>query len=126
MTDKILQNVVFPDRYVDIRRWGIGHHEFLDGSGYPHGLKGDEICVETRLLTILDIFEALTAQDRPYKEAKSPDVALDILYKMADEGKLDRNVLDLFKNSDIWKTKLSEKNVNILNFQTALLEVIRE
>jgi len=74
-----------------------GHHEHLDGTGYPRGLKGVQIVPQVRMLTISDIFDALTANDRPYKPAMSVERALDILVReFADRGKVDRDLLDLF------------------------------
>src|SRR5690242_20962756 len=66
-----------------------GHHEKLDGSGYPRGLAGEEIPLQARMMTIDDIYDAITAQDRPYKRPASPFVALDILYDVAREGNHD-------------------------------------
>jgi HD-GYP domain-containing protein (c-di-GMP phosphodiesterase class II) len=74
-----------------------GHHEHLDGTGYPRGLKGPEIIPQVRMLTISDVFDALTANDRPYKPAMSIERALDILVKeFAERGKVDKDLLDLF------------------------------
>lgn len=73
-----------------------GHHEKLDGSGYPRGLAGDQIPLQARMMTISDIYDALTAQDRPYKRAVSPATALDILHEEAGEGKIDKELLDIF------------------------------
>ncbi len=74
-----------------------GHHEHLDGTGYPRGLKGAQIVPQVRMLTISDVFDALTANDRPYKPAMSVDRALDILVReFAERGKVDRDLLDLF------------------------------
>jgi HD-GYP domain-containing protein (c-di-GMP phosphodiesterase class II) len=73
-----------------------GHHEKLDGSGYPRGLTGEQIPLQARMMTIADIYDALTAQDRPYKRAVSPVVALDILHDEARQGKLDHDLLDIF------------------------------
>ena len=64
------------------------HHEFLDGSGYPRKLKGDDIPLEARIITVSDIFDALTSR-RPYKEGWSNDLAFGELCKMAEQGKLD-------------------------------------
>src|SRR5450759_2523292 len=73
-----------------------GHHEKLDGSGYPRGLRGNEIPMQTRMMTISDIYDALTARDRPYKRAVPPAKAIDILKSEAGEGKLDSELLDVF------------------------------
>jgi HD-GYP domain-containing protein (c-di-GMP phosphodiesterase class II) len=73
-----------------------GHHEKLDGTGYPRGLSGDEIPIQARMMTISDIYDALTAQDRPYKRAVPREKALDILKNEAGEGKLDADLVDVF------------------------------
>jgi hypothetical protein len=80
-----------------------GHHEKLDGSGYPRGLTGDQIPLQARMMTISDIYDALTAQDRPYKRAVSPTTALDILHQEANQGKLDQDLLDIFIAKKIYQ-----------------------
>lgn len=78
------------------------HHEKLDGSGYPRGLKQDEIPVQSKIMTISDIYDALTASDRPYKPALPADRALDILGYEAKAGKLDVDLLQVFIESNAW------------------------
>jgi HD-GYP domain-containing protein (c-di-GMP phosphodiesterase class II) len=73
-----------------------GHHEKLDGTGYPRGLSGAQIPIQARMMTISDIYDALTAQDRPYKRAVPTVTALDILNNEAGDGKLDKDLLDVF------------------------------
>src|SRR6267378_1527562 len=73
-----------------------GHHEKLDGTGYPRGLAGDQIPIQARMMTISDIYDALTAQDRPYKRAVPAAKALDILNAEARDGKIDPELLDVF------------------------------
>ncbi|TMC68288.1 MAG: GAF domain-containing protein [Chloroflexi bacterium] len=73
-----------------------GHHEKLDGTGYPRGLSGDQIPIQARMMTISDIYDALTAQDRPYKRAVPAVKALDILKNEAGDGKIDPDLLDVF------------------------------
>jgi len=80
-----------------------GHHEKLDGSGYPRGLTGDQIPLQAKMMTISDIYDALTAQDRPYKRAVPRDVALDILHTEAGDGKLDKDLLDVFIKKRIYQ-----------------------
>lgn len=94
MTEKILGKVWFNKNYEDIPRWAASHHELLDGSGYPRHLKGDELELETRMITVADVYDALTARDRPYKRPVSQEKALGILKEMADEGKLDCRLVD--------------------------------
>jgi HD-GYP domain-containing protein (c-di-GMP phosphodiesterase class II) len=79
-----------------------GHHEKLDGSGYPRRLSGDQIPVQARMMTVCDIYDALTAQDRPYKRAVPVRTALDILHAEAGEGKLDKDLLDVFVAKKIY------------------------
>src|SRR5437868_2625237 len=79
-----------------------GHHEELDGSGYPRRLAGEQIPLQARMMTISDIFDALTAQDRPYKKAVSSQTALDILHEEANQGKLDKDLLDVFVAKKIY------------------------
>ncbi len=79
------------------------HHEKLDGSGYPHGLSGNRIPLQTRMMTICDIYDALTASDRPYKTATSSDIALGYLHNQAKEGKLDAGLVGLFMQKQIYQ-----------------------
>ena len=79
-----------------------GHHEKLDGSGYPRGLTGDQIPLQARMMTIADIYDALTAQDRPYKRAVPTATALDILHEEAGQGKLDADLLDVFITKHVY------------------------
>ncbi|RMF65878.1 MAG: HD family phosphohydrolase, partial [Calditrichaeota bacterium] len=80
----------------NIPKYAAGHHEYLDGSGYPLGLKGEEISLQSRIMCIADIFDALSAADRPYKEAVPVHRALEILQAEARAGKLDPDIVDLF------------------------------
>jgi len=90
--------------------YAYGHHEHLDGTGYPRGLKGTEIAPQVRMLTISDVFDALTANDRPYKAAMSVERALDILNKeFADRGKIDASLLDLFITKKVYEPILAAK-----------------
>ena len=103
----IHNGVVGSDDYLMVRDWASSHHELLNGKGYPEHKSGNVISKEVRLLTILDIYEALTAKDRPYKKPIPPDKALQILHSMADEGSIDENILDLFEKSNAWRAVIS-------------------
>lgn len=81
-----------------------GHHEKLDGSGYPMGLRGAQISVQTRMLTICDIFDALTAGDRPYKKAVPIEQSLDIMAAECRAGKLDSGLFNAFVDAKVWST----------------------
>lgn len=79
------------------------HHEKLDGSGYPFGLVGDAIPIQSRIMTVADIFDALTAGDRPYKRSLGVDKALDILHHEAKTGKVDPVLVDVFVESQAYQ-----------------------
>jgi hypothetical protein len=80
-----------------------GHHERLNGAGYPRQVQGEAIPVQTRMMTIADVFDALTATDRPYKRAVPWDRALDILADEAKEGMLDGHLLQTFIEARIFE-----------------------
>ena len=96
-TDRILSKISFQDDFKLVRRFAAAHHEYLDGSGYPNGLTAKDLPLEVRIMTIADIYDSLTADDRPYKKAVPIDKALSILSSMADEGKLDKELVAKFK-----------------------------
>ncbi len=95
MTEKILDKVYFSRSYEDVPKWAAQHHEFLDGSGYPRGLTARNLDIESRILTVSDIYDALTSRDRPYKKPMSKEKALEVLWEMTEEGKLDRRLVQM-------------------------------
>lgn len=103
LTSKLLSKMEFVGDYKNVPAWASAHHEYLDGTGYPKKLSGDEIPWETRLLTIIDIYDALTADDRPYKPPMSPEQAFKILEDMAKKGKIDAKILKSFIKSNAWR-----------------------
>lgn len=96
---KMLKQVPFPRKMSKVPEYAGGHHEKLDGSGYPFGLTADQLALQSRIMAIADIFEALTAKDRPYKKPMKLSQALSILRDMCDRNHIDRDVFDLFMNS---------------------------
>ncbi len=102
-TIKMLENLPFPEELKRVPRYASTHHETLDGRGYPRKLSAHELSVPERILAIADIFEALTASDRPYKNAKPMNVAIDIMSKMVEDNHLDRDLFELFLESGIHK-----------------------
>ena len=102
-TKRILENVKFPKIYEQVPVWASDHHEFLNGKGYPEHIAAENIPPEARLLTILDVFEALTAKDRPYKKPMPLRKALLVLDNMASSGQIDPDILVLFKKSRAWR-----------------------
>jgi len=106
---KFLGEIPWPeglDRVPDIAH---RHHEKLDGTGYPRGLSGGEIDDDARILEVADIYDALTAQDRPYKPAIPHDKARAILTEMADKGQLDAGLVRLFFEHNLHKFDMSEE-----------------
>jgi HD-GYP domain-containing protein (c-di-GMP phosphodiesterase class II) len=79
------------------------HHEKLNGLGYPYKLSAPEIPLQTRMMTIADIFDALAASDRPYKKAVSVERALDILTSAVQDGEIDGGLFDLFRAAKIYE-----------------------
>ena len=105
-TRKILGGVKFPEAFAMVPDWASEHHELLSGTGYPLQMQGSAIPFEVRILTVLDIFEALTAKDRPYKKPIPVEKSLDILRSMVREGNVDGEILDLFEQSRAWEDVL--------------------
>ena len=89
MKQKILDKVHFGSRYKNVKKFASTHHELLDGSGYPDHIGGDELELESRMLAVVDVFDALTCTDRPYKKPMPREKAFSILHSMAEEGKLE-------------------------------------
>ena len=105
-TYQFLRQIPWTDNLKNLARYAGGHHEKLDGSGYPRGLKGDEIPVQTRLVTIADIFDALTEGDRPYRRAIPPEKALDMIQEEAKAGQLDADLVRVLVESQVYKAIL--------------------
>lgn len=103
VTLKMLQAIPFTRKLKNIPHFAGAHHECLDGSGYPLGLKGDEIPFEGKLMAVTDIAEALTSTDRPYKKAMSLEEVYGILRSMAKKGKLDKDIVELFIEERVYE-----------------------
>ena len=93
LTNHILSKVKFHEEYKNVPIFASQHHEMLDGSGYPKHLKGDELPIESRILSACDICDALLAADRPYKSAMAKEAAFKTMEEMAKEGKLDGKIV---------------------------------
>lgn len=104
VTDRLLSQIRFSSDLSHVREWAGAHHEYLNGTGYPAHKTAADIPYEVRIITILDIFDSLVADDRPYKRAVPVDRALSILRGMAGkEGKLDPALTELFTKSRCWE-----------------------
>ncbi len=102
-TYDFLKNIPWPESMEwipEVARW---HHESIDGSGYPDGKKMGELPLDSRLMAVADVFDALTSSDRPYKKSITPEEALKILKEEAKRGKLDSNVVDIFIKREVYK-----------------------
>lgn len=98
-----LKEIPWTDELSQIPQLAYGHHEKLSGKGYPRGLKGAEISLGQRIIAIADIFDALTAEDRPYKKPFSIEKALAILQEECDLGSLDLELFTVFKNYEVYQ-----------------------
>lgn len=102
-TKRMLDKMHFKGIYKEVPFWSGSHHEFLNGLGYPNNLKAEDLPNESRLLTIIDVYDALTAEDRPYKPPMPPEKAFEILTSMRDDGQIDGDLLKMFIESEAWK-----------------------
>lgn len=100
-TFNFLKEIPWTKELRDVPIIAFGHHEKIDGRGYPRGIRGEAIPVQTRMMTISDIYDALTAQDRPYKRAVPQDRALGIMEEEVKSGQLDADLFRLFVAGDV-------------------------
>jgi HD-GYP domain-containing protein (c-di-GMP phosphodiesterase class II) len=96
VTIKMLESLPYPKHMKRVPEYAGGHHEKMDGTGYPNKLKREEMSIPARMVAIADVFEALTAKDRPYKKAMSLSRSLTILGKMKLEEHIDPDLFDVF------------------------------
>ena len=102
-TIKMLESLPWPRHLTRVPEYAGGHHERMDGKGYPKGLKREEMSVQARCMGIADIFEALTAKDRPYKKGKTLSESLEILGKMKLSGHIDPDLFDVFVRRKVYR-----------------------
>lgn len=102
-TIKMLEQLPFPKHMRNVVEYAGGHHEKMDGTGYPKGLKREEMSIPARIMAIADIFEALTAADRPYKKAKTLSETIAIMAGMRDRNHIDPDIFDLFLRAGVYR-----------------------
>lgn len=102
-TIAMLEKIIFPKHLQNVPEYAGGHHEKMDGTGYPKGLRREEMSIQARTMAIADIFEALTAKDRPYKVGKKLSEALAILKKMKETNHIDPDLYDAFIAHKVYK-----------------------
>jgi len=104
----MLKALPFPRNLARVPEWAGGHHEKMDGTGYPRGLKKSDMSAPARMMAIADIFEALTAADRPYKKPKTLSESLKIMSFMVKDQHIDPELWQLFLTSGVWQTYANE------------------
>lgn len=123
----MLKKLPFPRTMANVAAIAGGHHERMDGKGYPYQLTYKQMSIPARMMAIADVFEALTAADRPYKPGKLLSEALNIMLNMVNENHLDRELFILFLQSGIWQeyaiTYLQADKVDSIDI-SALLQKI--
>jgi hypothetical protein len=102
-TIKMLEALPWPKHLQNVPEYAGGHHERMDGKGYPRGLKREQMSVQARVMGIADIFEALTAKDRPYKKGKTLSESLEILGKFSLNGHIDPDLFDIFVRKKVYQ-----------------------
>jgi len=114
VTYKMLSQLPFPKKLKHVPEYAAAHHERLNGTGYPRGLKGDEIPLQARILALADVFEALTARDRPYTKGKTLAEALKIVGFMVKDQHIDGNLFDLFVREKIYENYIRRELPHLL------------
>lgn len=97
----MLGRLPYPEHLKNIPEIAGGHHERMDGKGYPRGLNEDQLSIPARVMAIADVFEALTSSDRPYKKAKNLEESLNIMTHMATSGHINPKLYLLFFKHEI-------------------------
>ncbi len=102
-TIRMLEQLPWPKHLKNVPEYAGGHHERMDGKGYPRGLLREQMSWQARMMGIADIFEALTAKDRPYKDAMKLSQALQILENFKNNGHIDPDLYDVFINQQVYR-----------------------
>ena len=120
---KMLKSLPYPKHLKRVPEYAGGHHEKMDGTGYPNGLTRDQMSIPARMVAIADVFEALTASDRPYKKAMPLSQSLKILGQMKVDGHIDPDLFDVFMHNKIY-IKYAECHLDKSQIDTIDLDVI--
>ena len=111
LTYNLLNKLPYPDHLKKVPFYAGCHHEKINGSGYPNGYKGDKLPIQARIIAIADVFEGLTAPDRPYKPGYKLSKALNILKSMVNDGEIDSDLFKLFITKKIY-LKYADEMIN--------------
>jgi HD-GYP domain-containing protein (c-di-GMP phosphodiesterase class II) len=109
-TRRFLAQIPWTSDLQNIVTYAYGHHEKLNGTGYPRGLRADEIPIQTRIITLADIFDALTEADRPYKPAMPVAQAVELLRVEADAGLHDKELVDIMVDSEVYRRVFDDRS----------------
>ncbi len=124
VTLDMLEGLPFPKHLRRVPEYAGGHHEKMDGTGFPRGLTRDQMSIPARMMAIADIFEALTSKERPYKDPMKLSQALGILKRMKEDDHIDPDIYELFIKSRVWenyaKTALLEEQKDVTDISTYL------
>lgn len=122
VTIKMLESLPYPKHLRRVPEFAGGHHEKMDGTGYPHGLLRHQMSIPARMVAIADVFEALTANDRPYKKAMPLSQSLKILGRMKLENHIDADLFDVFMHDQVYlkyaRQYLSPKQIDEIDLNT--------
>ena len=112
ITIDMLEKLPYPKNLRNVPEFAGGHHEKLDGTGYPKGLKEEEMSTQAKIMAIADIYEALTAEDRPYKDGKKLSQAMRIMGYMKNDYHIDKDLFEIFVKSGVYK-QYAEKYLSV-------------
>nr|VVV06410.1 3'3'-cGAMP-specific phosphodiesterase 1 [Aliivibrio wodanis] len=125
-TIKMLESLPFPQELARVPRYASTHHETLKGTGYPRKLMAKDLSIPERILVLSDIFEALTAADRPYKKAKTISLALKIIRNMVLDDHVDKEVFNLFLQSGVYlvyaETYLQSEQIDEVDIAALMID----
>lgn len=128
VTIQMLSALPWPKHLQHVTEFAGGHHERMDGQGYPRGLTREQMSVQARMMGLADVFEALTACDRPYKHGMKLSQALTILARMVAEGHIDPDLFEVFVNEQVWldyaRRYLPDEQIDAVDMPQ-LLEIAR-
>jgi len=124
-TYEILNQLTYPKKFKNVTLYASSHHEKLDGSGHPWGFTADQLPIQSRILAVADIFEALTAPDRPYKKGKKLSEAMKILTFNVLDNHIDKDLFELLLDSGLYK-EYSEKYVPVIQIDEVDVDAIKK
>jgi len=110
LTYELLDKLPYPKHLNNVPFYDGCHHEKINGEGYPNGYSGDELPIQARIIALADVFEGLTAPDRPYKDGYPLSKAMNILRFMTLDNELDKDIFNLFINQKVY-LKYAEENI---------------